>query len=93
MQAGKADNQRFSQDKPGNCAGCYFWNRRKKACTEERCYYLLPEPEQETAYGECGGCPYGRHSPCIGYCLLKILRGMRLKKETPAKKEGDGYAG
>lgn len=59
MRERKADNQRFSQDKPGNCENC----------------------------------PYGRCSPCIGYCLLKILQEMRRKRETSAKKEGDCYAG
>lgn len=93
MQEEKADNQRFSEDKPGNCAGCYFWNHRKKACIEEQCYYLLPEKMVEEKPGDCGNCPYGRHSPCIGYCLLKILREMRQKKEVPAKREGDCYAG
>lgn len=93
MQTGKADNQRFSEDKPGNCAGCYFWNRKKKACTQEQCYYLLPEVTADKHTGDCGGCPYGRYSPCIGYCLLKILREIRQKREPPAKKEGDRYAG
>lgn len=93
MGTGKPDNQRYAKDKPENCAGCYFWNHKKKACTQEKCYYLLPETETGSAYGECAGCPYGRVSPCIGYCLLKILQEMRQKKEPPEKKEGDRYAG
>lgn len=93
MRERKADNQRFSQDKPGNCAGCYFWNKKEKACTEERCYYLLPEKRPDGESGNCGNCPYGRCSPCIGYCLLKILQEMRRKRETSTKKEGDCYAG
>ena len=80
MQAEKAAKERFSEDKPGNCAGCYFWNRKKKVCTQERCYYLLPEEAADANVGDCGGCPYGRVSPCIGYCLLKILREMRRKR-------------
>lgn len=79
MQAGKADNQKFAEDKPDNCSYCYFWDNRKKACTQERCYYLLPEKETAGTARGCCGCPYGRHSPCIGYCLLKIIREMRLR--------------
>lgn len=93
MQAGKAAKGRFSEDKPKNCAGCYFWNRKKKACTQGRCYYLLPEEAANVNAGECGGCPYGRASPCIGYCLQKILREMKKRREAPIKKEGDHYAG
>lgn len=78
MQADGRADQRFAGDKPKDCAWCYFWNHRKKACTQETCYYLLPEKESDG--GTCGGCPYGRHSPCIGYCLLKIIREMRLQK-------------
>lgn len=93
MQTREAVNQKFAQDKPKNCTGCYFWHQKKKVCTKEQCYYLLPEPETNTAYGECGGCPYGRHSPCIGYCLLKILQEIRQKKKISEKKEGADYAG
>lgn len=93
MQERKADHQRFSQDKPGNCTGCYFWNRKTKACTEEQCYYLLPDKTLEGKNGDCGDCPYGRYSPCIGYCLLKILQEMRQERKKSEKKEGDCYAG
>lgn len=91
--AGKADNQRFAEDKPGDCACCYFWNNREKNCTQERCYYLLPEKEPDESVGDCGGCPYDRDSPCIGYCLQKILREMRRRRELQIEKEGDHYAG
>ena len=40
----------------------------------------------------CQGCPYGRHSPCIGYCMKKILREMGEKKQS-AGKEGERLAG
>lgn len=77
--AGKADNQRFAEDKPGDCTCCYFWDNRKRSCTKETCYYLLPETGTGNDSRDCSVCPYGRHSPCIGYCLLKIIREMRLR--------------
>lgn len=27
--------------------------------------------------GDCEGCPYGMHAPCIGYCMQKILKEFR----------------
>lgn len=47
MQEGKADKERYAQDKPKNCAYCYFWSVGKKACTKKSCYYLLPEQKAE----------------------------------------------
>ena len=44
----------------------------------EKCYYLLPE-EPEKEEGTCEGCPYGKHAPCIGFCLLKIVRELKIK--------------
>ena len=39
---------------------------------------LLPE-EPEKEEGTCEGCPYGKHAPCIGFCLLKIVRELKIK--------------
>ncbi len=77
MQEGKAAKERFAQDKPKDCACCYFWSAGKKACTKKSCYYLLPEQKAEEKKGDCESCPYGKHSPCIGYCLAKILWEMK----------------
>ena len=114
MQAGRADsrnrakgNRRYADDKPRECRYCYFWKGKIKGCSQEECYYLLPEenpalvdvpgnlPAQEISRnggGGCQGCPYGRHSPCIGYCLKKILREMKEKKQSSGK-EGERLAG
>lgn len=80
MQSKQVANQRYAQDKPADCAHCYFWNNFKRVCTEEKCYYLLSEKEAER--GSCGSCPYGKHSPCIGYCLLKIMREIHQRKKA-----------
>ena len=82
MNAEKADNQKYAEDKPADCTFCYFWNAKKKVCTQLECYYLIakiPEKESEGQGYDCRGCPYGRHSPCIGFCLSKIIREMKLR--------------
>ena len=88
----KADKRKYAEDKPLVCEDCYFWSRRKNGCTRKQCYYLLPkQPEKDTKKaGQCVGCPHGKHSPCIGYCLQKILQDMRKKKSG---KEETAYAG
>lgn len=50
--------------------------RQKKGCELKECYYLLPEeePEETAAESACSSCPYGKVTPCIGYCLVKIMR-------------------
>lgn len=89
MQAGNTDTQKYAKDKPSNCAYCYFWIANKKCCGQKECYYLLHDDasnsnsettdSQETDHftpeeiGNCKTCVYGRHSPCIGYCIKKIL--------------------
>lgn len=78
MEMGK---QKFSPDKPVSCKYCYYWRGKVKGCELKHCYYLLPEKAPPTAEelaeqyrrGNCITCPYGRASPCIGYCIEKIL--------------------
>lgn len=91
------DKKRYVEDKPEDCAYCYFWNVKKSGCTKRECFYLLPVDEAAQKEGmawekDCGDCPYGRHSPCIGYCLKKIILEMAQKKQG-SKKEGVHYAG
>lgn len=82
MQVGKMDKEQYAEDKPIDCSYCYFWHSWKEKCVRERCYYLLPQmngaAREDEGFGDCKVCPYGQHSPCIGYCLQKILREMRL---------------
>ena len=79
MQGGKGEKQRYAEDKP-DCAYCYFRNKTG-ICRLDKCYYLLPDdiPEKDREES-CADCPYGKHFPCIGYCLLKIVREMKLKR-------------
>ena len=32
------------------------------------------EQEETAAESACSSCPYGKVTPCIGYCLVKIMR-------------------
>lgn len=77
------DSRRYSQDRPKSCEFCFFWVGKKHGCELPQCYYLLPEeakaqPADVHKEEGCRSCPYGRHSPCIGYCLVKIMREMKV---------------
>lgn len=82
--------QRYSADKPVSCKFCYFWLGRDKGCELESCYYILPEKPPPTAEelaqryrcGDCNTCPYGRASPCIGYCIVKIMLELKACHES-----------
>ena len=82
-QETEQDSRRYSQDKPKSCEFCFFWAGKKHGCELSQCHYLLPEEPEirtPTVHKEesCGSCPYGRHSPCIGYCLVKIMRELKV---------------
>lgn len=81
MQAGAVSRQ-YAEDKPVSCDYCYFQIPGKNVCELDKCFYLLPEnrPEPEKGAEGCGGCPYGRIRPCIGFCMEKLLMEMRQKK-------------
>ena len=42
------------------------------------CYFW--KQTEGCTYSECDGCPYGRASPCIGWCTKELLRSMGLWK-------------
>lgn len=101
------DNRKYAADKPDDCRHCYFWKEKRKSCSQKECYYLFPEERTASAdvpdnslsqefsknnNDGCQGCPYGRHSPCIGYCTKKILQEMRQRKQSMGK-EGERLAG
>nr|WP_288825835.1 hypothetical protein [uncultured Clostridium sp.] len=72
------------------CPYCLHWQGKKKGCSLESCPYFedlghaedmelglgLPETEEDT----CSDCPYGRASPCIGFCIRKIMEELDLPK-------------
>ena len=87
MEMGK---QRYSADKPVSCKYYYFWQGKRKGCELKSCYYLLPEKSPPSAEelaelyhrGNCNTCPYGRASPCIGFCIEKIMLELKARRES-----------
>ena len=78
----------YAPDKPKDCRYCYFWKNNKAGCElgTDNCYYRI-QPKKK-AVSECDDCPYGRASPCIGWCTKHILEEMGL---APSRKRcGDG---
>ena len=70
-----------TEDKPKDCRYCYFW-KQTEGCTfrgKTGCYYVSAQ-KPPAAVSECDGCPYGRASPCIGWCTKELLRSMGLWK-------------
>ncbi|MCD8216766.1 MAG: hypothetical protein LUD01_01750 [Clostridiales bacterium] len=73
---------RFSRDKPKECKYCYFWQPGKKFCElgEKNCFYIIKEepPPEPT---RCDDCPYGRVTPCIGWCTVDVLNEVLMKRK------------
>lgn len=70
---------RYAEDKPKECEYCYFWGGKYRGCElEECCYILPPEPEPTYEPGDCTCCPYGKYSPCIGYCIEQIQMELKV---------------
>ena len=70
-----------TEDKPKDCRYCYFW-KQTEGCTyrgKTDCYYISAQKPPATV-SECDGCPYGRASPCIGWCTKELMRSMGLWK-------------
>ena len=53
---------------------------QKQCCSLKQCHYLLPEKKKAVKTTPCGGCPYGKHVPCIGYCIARLYSEMKGKK-------------
>ncbi len=80
-----------------DCQYCLYWRSNKVGCTyEDGCCCKVPQKPArrngvEMFYGsektdapptsECIDCPYGRASPCIGWCTKEVMRSMGLLKE------------
>lgn len=84
MQTGDIGLEIYAEDKPKDCVYCYFWEKAKQCCSLAQCHYLAGSQKKtvKAVTGEmpdCAGCPYGRYSRCIGYCLQKIMQGNELK--------------
>ena len=49
----------------------------EKKAADRKAEEKKPAKKAEEKKGDCESCPYGKHSPCIGYCLAKILWEMK----------------
>lgn len=73
----------YIEDKPADCRYCYFGDVDDPHCAydanDNECYYSLTEQSniKLSIKNECANCPYGLHSPCIGWCTREILRSIR----------------
>ena len=74
------EGRKYSEEKPWSCKYCYWWGGKKKGCSLKQCHYLLPEKKKAVKTTPCGGCPYGKHVPCIGYCIARLHSEMKGKK-------------
>ncbi len=75
------------------CKYCLHWHGNKVGCTYPYgCCCNAPQhpprrngedviytskPPAPVEHSECDGCPYGRVSPCIGWCTKELLKTIR----------------
>lgn len=71
------EGRKYSEEKPWSCKYCYWWGGKKKGCSLKQCHYLLPEKKKAVKTTPCSGCPYGKHVPCIGYCIARLYSEMK----------------
>ena len=71
------EGRKYSEEKPWSCKYCYWWAGKKKGCNLKQCHYLLPEKKKAEKTTPCSGCPYGKHVPCIGYCIARLYSEMK----------------
>jgi hypothetical protein len=71
-----------------SCCYCHYWKSPGKGCTYEngcccdipktplrakRCSETTQIIQPQSPISECARCPYGRDSPCIGWCTKMLL--------------------
>lgn len=76
-----------------DCRYCLYWKGRKKGCVyPDGCCCPIDQrdtaqfrddedKENDAPVSECRNCPYGRASPCIGWCTKEVMRAVGLLKE------------
>lgn len=69
------EGRKYSEEKPWSCKYCYWWGGKKKGCSLKQCHYLLPEKKKAVKTTPCGGCPYGKHVPCIYKDAAETITG------------------
>ena len=80
-----------------SCRYCLYWKGKKTGCIyPSGCCCPIPqkppvrngqpviypkEQEDSPAKTECDGCPYGRDSPCLGWCTKQVMKSLGFAKE------------
>lgn len=76
-----------------DCRYCLYWKGRKKGCVypdgcccpvdQRDAVQFRDDEDKDNAapVSECRNCPYGRDSPCIGWCTKEVMRAVGLLKE------------
>jgi len=75
-----------------SCKYCLYWKGMKRGCIfRHGCCCPIPQNAPvrngvrvrnvkiNVTKSECDGCPYGKASPCIGWCTRKIVDKTRYK--------------
>ena len=51
----------------------------------KECFYRISSPplrRKVTHWEPCEGCPYGKHTPCLGYCIVKAMKEVKEHRNT-----------
>ncbi len=78
----------YARDRPKDCSFCYFWGGIRKGCKLGgglKCFYAIHEDKE--AEVRCGGCPYGRASPCIGWCTVQVMNAVLGRRKSVHESE------
>ena len=72
------------EDKPKDCRAISGSRQRAAppAAKPAAIIFQLSAQRPSAAVSECDGCPYGRASPCIGWCTKELLRSMGTPERT-----------
>lgn len=80
-----------------SCKYCLYWKGERTGCIYPKgCCCPIPQKpkmrfgteihypsseKQTVAQSDCDNCPYGRDSPCIGWCTKEVMKAVGLPRE------------
>ena len=77
------------------CEQCYWWDKRREACSLNTCAYRNGKRENGSRKAEdipeCDGCPYKTDRPCVGVCMQNVLQEWK-KVRVAIEKAGDAMS-
>lgn len=45
-------------------------------------YFFSATSQEGNHWEPCEGCPYGKHTPCLGYCIVKAMKEVKEHRNT-----------